>query len=197
MDRARALEAMLSADDYGADLAERYGWINRALPAAALGEFVRSLSPSGFLCWEHKSPYRTLQCDALDRAPIASAAASPSIGTPRMIPKIGPGNEMAVKNSVLIRPYATPTLPLAASSPATTKDLRSRGTANAATDRTATAMPGHGASPACRAPPIAMTTTNTTSAAAASPTASMVLEFVIELFYVSHVIAWLPEIRAL
>jgi len=44
MGRARALEVMLSADDYDAELAERYGWINRALPAAALGEFVRSLA---------------------------------------------------------------------------------------------------------------------------------------------------------
>jgi enoyl-CoA hydratase/carnithine racemase len=44
MGRARALEVMLSADDYHADLAERYGWINRALPAASLGEFVRSLA---------------------------------------------------------------------------------------------------------------------------------------------------------
>jgi enoyl-CoA hydratase/carnithine racemase len=44
MGGARALEVMLSADDYDADLAERYGWINRALPAAALGEFVRSLA---------------------------------------------------------------------------------------------------------------------------------------------------------
>jgi enoyl-CoA hydratase/carnithine racemase len=42
--RARALEVMLSADDYDATLAERYGWINRALPAADLGEFVRSLA---------------------------------------------------------------------------------------------------------------------------------------------------------
>jgi enoyl-CoA hydratase/carnithine racemase len=42
--RARALEVMLSADDYDADVAERYGWINRALPAAALSEFVRSLA---------------------------------------------------------------------------------------------------------------------------------------------------------
>ena len=42
--RARALEVLLSADDYDADLAERYGWINRALPAAALGEFVASLA---------------------------------------------------------------------------------------------------------------------------------------------------------
>jgi|SRR5262245_4039791 len=44
MGRARALEVMLSADDYDADLAERYGWINRALPASQLGEFVRSLA---------------------------------------------------------------------------------------------------------------------------------------------------------
>jgi enoyl-CoA hydratase/carnithine racemase len=44
MGRARALEAMLSADDYDAELAERYGWINRALPAASVGEFVRSLA---------------------------------------------------------------------------------------------------------------------------------------------------------
>jgi enoyl-CoA hydratase/carnithine racemase len=44
MGRARALEVMLSADDYDAELAERYGWINRALPAAALGEFVSSLA---------------------------------------------------------------------------------------------------------------------------------------------------------
>jgi len=44
MGRARALEVMLSAQDYEADLAERYGWINRALPADALADFVRSLA---------------------------------------------------------------------------------------------------------------------------------------------------------
>ncbi len=44
MGRARALEVMLSAQDYDAELAERYGWINRALPADALGDFVRSLA---------------------------------------------------------------------------------------------------------------------------------------------------------
>ena len=42
--RARALEVMLSAEDYNAELAERYGWINRALPANELNEFVRSLA---------------------------------------------------------------------------------------------------------------------------------------------------------
>jgi enoyl-CoA hydratase/carnithine racemase len=44
MGRARALEVMLSAQDYDAELAERYGWINRALPKDALGEFVRALA---------------------------------------------------------------------------------------------------------------------------------------------------------
>jgi enoyl-CoA hydratase/carnithine racemase len=44
MGRARALEVMLSAQDYDADLAERYGWINRALPANELADFVRSLA---------------------------------------------------------------------------------------------------------------------------------------------------------
>ena len=44
MGRGRALEVMLSADDYDAELAERYGWINRALPAKALDHFVRSLA---------------------------------------------------------------------------------------------------------------------------------------------------------
>jgi enoyl-CoA hydratase/carnithine racemase len=42
--RARALEIMLSAEDYDAEMAERYGWINRALPANALGDFVSSLA---------------------------------------------------------------------------------------------------------------------------------------------------------
>jgi enoyl-CoA hydratase/carnithine racemase len=44
MGRARALEVMLSAEDYDADIAEKYGWINRALPADELGDFVRSLA---------------------------------------------------------------------------------------------------------------------------------------------------------
>src|SRR5215475_9594055 len=44
MGRARALEVMLSAQDYNAELAERYGWINRALPANALDDFVKTLA---------------------------------------------------------------------------------------------------------------------------------------------------------
>lgn len=44
MGRGRALEVMLSAQDYDADIAERYGWINRALPANEIDEFVSSLA---------------------------------------------------------------------------------------------------------------------------------------------------------
>jgi enoyl-CoA hydratase/carnithine racemase len=44
MGRARALEVLLSAEDYDAELAERYGWINRALPASTLSGFVSALA---------------------------------------------------------------------------------------------------------------------------------------------------------
>ena len=44
MGRGRALEALLGADDFSADLAERYGWINRALPDAELAAFVETLA---------------------------------------------------------------------------------------------------------------------------------------------------------
>jgi enoyl-CoA hydratase/carnithine racemase len=40
----RALEAMLGATLFDAELAERYGWINRALPAAELDQFVETLA---------------------------------------------------------------------------------------------------------------------------------------------------------
>jgi enoyl-CoA hydratase/carnithine racemase len=44
MGRARALEVLLSADDYDAVLAERYGWVNRSLPADMLDSFVTDLA---------------------------------------------------------------------------------------------------------------------------------------------------------
>jgi enoyl-CoA hydratase/carnithine racemase len=44
MGRGRALEVLLGAEDFDAQTAEHYGWINRALPAAALGDFVKSLA---------------------------------------------------------------------------------------------------------------------------------------------------------
>ena len=41
--RSRALEFVLSADDFDSDIAERYGWINRALDDADLDSFVDTL----------------------------------------------------------------------------------------------------------------------------------------------------------
>ncbi|MDR6660862.1 enoyl-CoA hydratase/carnithine racemase [Tardiphaga robiniae] len=42
--RGRAMEAMLSSEDFDAELAERYGWINRSMPASELEPFVTSLA---------------------------------------------------------------------------------------------------------------------------------------------------------
>lgn len=42
--RARLLEAILGAALFDADIAERYGWVNRALPADALDDFVDELA---------------------------------------------------------------------------------------------------------------------------------------------------------
>jgi enoyl-CoA hydratase/carnithine racemase len=44
MGRGRALEVILSADDVPADLAERYGYVNRSLPDAELDGFVDALA---------------------------------------------------------------------------------------------------------------------------------------------------------
>jgi enoyl-CoA hydratase/carnithine racemase len=38
------MEAILGADDFDAEQAERYGWINRALPDAELDAFVARLA---------------------------------------------------------------------------------------------------------------------------------------------------------
>ena len=42
--RGRAMEAILGAADFDADEAERYGWVNRALPDAELDAFVARLA---------------------------------------------------------------------------------------------------------------------------------------------------------
>jgi enoyl-CoA hydratase/carnithine racemase len=42
--RGRALEVLLGADDVPGDLAERYGYVNRALPDAELDDFVEALA---------------------------------------------------------------------------------------------------------------------------------------------------------
>ncbi|MFD7447177.1 enoyl-CoA hydratase/isomerase family protein [Streptomyces sp. NPDC059909] len=42
--RGRALEIILGADDFDADTAERYGWVNRSLPDSELDGFVDTLA---------------------------------------------------------------------------------------------------------------------------------------------------------
>jgi len=42
--RDRALEVILSSDDYDADLAERYGWVTRAIADAELDRFVDAMA---------------------------------------------------------------------------------------------------------------------------------------------------------
>ena len=68
--RARAIEVMLSAQDYSAELAERYGWINRALPAAELPGFVRALAHrvAGFPASGHSTVKERVNAIAL--APV-------------------------------------------------------------------------------------------------------------------------------
>jgi enoyl-CoA hydratase/carnithine racemase len=46
MGRSRALEAMLGLMPFSAEMAERYGWINRALPADKIDQFVEVLANS-------------------------------------------------------------------------------------------------------------------------------------------------------
>jgi enoyl-CoA hydratase/carnithine racemase len=42
--RGRALEILMGADDFDGDLAERYGYVNRAVPDADLDEFVTAFA---------------------------------------------------------------------------------------------------------------------------------------------------------
>ena len=44
MGRSRAMEIVLGCEDFSAELAERYGYVNRALPPEELGPFVERLA---------------------------------------------------------------------------------------------------------------------------------------------------------
>jgi enoyl-CoA hydratase/carnithine racemase len=66
--RSRALEIILGCEDFDADLAERYGWINRSLPADELRPFVDRLA----------SRIAAFPAPAIARAKAAVNAAEPS-----------------------------------------------------------------------------------------------------------------------
>ncbi|GAA2796041.1 enoyl-CoA hydratase/isomerase family protein [Kitasatospora paracochleata] len=77
--RTRAIEAVVGADDFDADLAERYGWINRALPDADLDGFVERLAKriAGFPPEGVKAAKRAINDLTLpDRANVRSDAAT-------------------------------------------------------------------------------------------------------------------------
>ena len=72
MGRARALEVMLSAEDYDAEIAERYGSINRALPADEFQDFVSSVAHriAGFPAGGHVVVKDRVNAIALGRSRI-------------------------------------------------------------------------------------------------------------------------------
>jgi enoyl-CoA hydratase/carnithine racemase len=67
--RGRALEIVLGAEDFPADLAERYGWVNRALPADEIGAFVERLARR----------IASFPADAIARAKAALLAGEPPV----------------------------------------------------------------------------------------------------------------------
>ncbi len=68
MGRGRALEVVLGGEDFPADLAERYGYVNRALPAQELGPFVDRLA----------ARIASFPPEAIARAKAAVLAAEPA-----------------------------------------------------------------------------------------------------------------------
>lgn len=66
--RGRALEIVLGAEDFPADLAERYGWVNRALPPDEIRPFVDRLARR----------IASFPADAIARAKAALIAGEPS-----------------------------------------------------------------------------------------------------------------------
>jgi enoyl-CoA hydratase/carnithine racemase len=102
MGRARALEVMLSAQDYDAELAERYGWVNRAVPADELDEFVGSLAHriAGFPAMGHVAVKERVNAIAL--APVQdfrrdSDFFGQAVGTPEAQGRIGAAMERGLQ----------------------------------------------------------------------------------------------------
>jgi enoyl-CoA hydratase/carnithine racemase len=67
--RGRALEVILGGEDFSADLAERYGYVNRALPPEEVRPFVERLAQR----------IASFPADAIARAKVAVAAAEPPV----------------------------------------------------------------------------------------------------------------------
>jgi enoyl-CoA hydratase/carnithine racemase len=85
--RSRALEIVLSGDDFDAEIAERYGWVNRTLDEADLDSFVDAL---------------VRRLTSFDRETLATAKAQINrFGTPTAA-------ELQASNDVFFSTLATP-----------------------------------------------------------------------------------------
>lgn len=72
MGRGRALEVILGCEDFTAEQAERYGYINRAFPPAELGPFVEALA--------YRIASFPAEAIALAKTAVAAAESSPVEG---------------------------------------------------------------------------------------------------------------------
>ena len=84
--RGRALEVLLSSEDIGGELAEAYGYVNRALPDAELDGFVDALATriAGFDKWAIASTKRLVNASLPPDVEIAAGwdACMASVGRP-------------------------------------------------------------------------------------------------------------------
>jgi enoyl-CoA hydratase/carnithine racemase len=84
--RARALEVLLSSNDIGGELAEAYGYVNRALPDAELDAFVDALATriSAFDKWAIANTKRLVNASLPADVEIAAGwdACMASVGRP-------------------------------------------------------------------------------------------------------------------
>lgn len=69
--RARALEIILGAEDFDADTAERYGWVNRAIPDADFESFVDR--------WARRVAYFDRDAIAIAKSTLISHGGLPDI----------------------------------------------------------------------------------------------------------------------
>src|SRR5436189_3976376 len=86
MGRGRALEVLLSSDDIGGELAQAYGYVNRALPDAELDGFVDALATriAGFEKWAIANTKRLVNASLPPDVEIAAGwdACMASVGRP-------------------------------------------------------------------------------------------------------------------
>ena len=92
---------MLSARDYDAELAEQYGWINRALPANALDDFVSSLAHA-------RNPTDHCRFDRRRDMPVSESLSRSGIPASMMVGTLGIWGDRVFASKA--RPRSLPSL---------------------------------------------------------------------------------------